>query len=192
ARRLLAEGGPSNVSFTNVARAAKVGRQTLYTHWQTPERLLAEAILDEYGGPSAEDVDSVVEAVRASLLGLRETMSEPARGVAVATLTALAFHDMTSRDALHKIGADWFATFNASLRPLGVTCTLDEYALIVGPVFFLVFLLREPVTDALIERIVTHLSPVIEPTSTSTSAPPPVPATAPPPSDTRAPKKKAS
>ncbi|MEO8694413.1 MAG: TetR/AcrR family transcriptional regulator [Acidimicrobiales bacterium] len=161
ARRLLTDGGLPNVSFTNLAREARVARQTLYTHWQTPEKLIAEAILDGYDEAHPKDADSIEAAVRMWLANMRSTLSDPSRGVALTTLAASAYHDQTSLDALRRIELDRFAAFNALLLPFGVRCELSDFSLISGPIFANLFFLREPVSDAMIERITSLLSPVV-------------------------------
>jgi AcrR family transcriptional regulator len=158
ARRLLAEGGPSNVSFTNLAREAQVGRQTLYTHWQTPEKLIAEAILGGYDASLPHEAESLDDAIRSWIVSVSETLAQPAHGVALTTLAALAYHDQASLDALKQIGLERYQTFCELVEPFGVQCPQADFMLLSGPLFANLFFRREPISDDFVSMLTTLIA----------------------------------
>jgi AcrR family transcriptional regulator len=50
ARELLAEGSYAELSMESVATRARVGKKTLYRRWSSKAPLVAEAVLEAYGG----------------------------------------------------------------------------------------------------------------------------------------------
>ncbi len=151
---LLGDGGPSQLSFSKIAVQAGVSRQTLYSHWETLERLIADAILDGFEGGYPEPATSITETLRGWLTSLRDGNSEPARAVAIVTLAAHAFHDQSSAAALRHIMLDRHAALNRLLETFNVEVSADDLALLNGPVLFSLFFLHQPVTEQMINQIV--------------------------------------
>lgn len=161
-RGLLAEGGPTKVSFSHVSRIARVGRQTLYNHFKTPERLIAEAILEGFEGEPSETPTSIRSAIVSRLRGIRGANEEPGSGVAMTSLTTLAYHDESSYEALRQISMQRYESFNTSMEAFGVDIGQDDYARMVGPIFYQLFFVRERPSDELIESIADSIAPLVE------------------------------
>ncbi len=158
---LLATSGPAGMSLTRLAADAGVSRQTIYTHWRTPTQLIAEAILEGFEGGYPEAAPTIAETLRRWLTSLRDANTEPTRAVAIVTLAAHAFHDHTSATALQHIVLDRHAALNTVLAPFGVEISIENLAVLNGPVLFSQFFLRQPATDQLIDRIVTQTEPLL-------------------------------
>lgn len=158
---LLATAGPSAISLSNVAAEAGVSRQTIYTHWGTPTQLIAEAILEGFEGGYPDAAPTVTDTLRGWLTSLRDANTDPARAVAIVTLAAHAFHDRTSAVALQHIVIDRHAALNVLLAPFGVEISIEMLAVLNGPVIFSLFFLRQPVSDQLIDRIVSQTEPLL-------------------------------
>ncbi len=162
-RDILASDGPMAVTHSSVARRAGVGRQTVYNHWPTREALVVEATLEGYEGGYPETVDSVAEAIRQWLSSLGGAMSDHARIAALAGVISFAFHDEDSCRSLEELSRDRLDAFNQVLLPFGVRCSGDDYARIVGPVFYQLLVARQPVTSALIEATANSIEAVLDP-----------------------------
>ncbi|MCU0308918.1 MAG: TetR/AcrR family transcriptional regulator [Thermoleophilia bacterium] len=76
ARELLVEGGYPSVTFGEVARRGRVGRNGLYLRWPDRERLLADAVSDALATPpQSPDTGSL----RGDLLAIMEAKVERLR-----------------------------------------------------------------------------------------------------------------
>ena len=154
ARELLPVTGAVGLTYTLLADRAGVTRQTLYRHWPTRERLLAELVLTgpEVGYPAEN------ENVRTTLIdfltSLRAGMAVPATAAALITLSAQADRDAVSDHALAAIADDRHQTLNALLRPTGHTVDEVDFALLCGPILYRRFIARTPVDDGFITTTV--------------------------------------
>jgi AcrR family transcriptional regulator len=149
---LLANDGADAVTFSNVAREARVSRATLYRHWKAPEQLLAEVITQahrERREPPTEPPDPGAFLLT-YLRGVREGMSEPAMQAALAAMMGHATREERSRETLRAVNDQRHAELETGWGPLDG----DEYAQIVGPIVFLLFLARKPITDDLLAELV--------------------------------------
>ncbi len=115
AEALLAEKGPSAVTFEAVARAAGAGKPTLYRWWRNRTALLFE-VYDRQKGKRLLPVDTgdLSSDLVATLTELWRFWRETPAGRAFAALVAEAQSDDDARAAL----ADRLADPNFPLRPL--------------------------------------------------------------------------
>ncbi|GAA3131581.1 TetR/AcrR family transcriptional regulator [Streptomyces echinatus] len=157
ARELLAEVGPTALTYSLLAERAQVTRQTLYRHWPTRETMLADVMLESgdaasYPTPGTDPR----QVLTAYLHSLRQGLSDTATGSALMALAAQADRNPDAAQALTRISQDRHQALNELLAPSGVQMTPDEFTLLIGPVMFRRFLDRQPLTDAYIDTVVTH------------------------------------
>ena len=158
ARDLLSAGGPSAVTYMELAARARVTRQTLYRHWPTREALFvdlarerAALVLTDTSGPPDVIIGDFLRA-------MREGMDDGSNTAPLTALIAQADHDPTCRSALRSVVAECHALLNRLLEPSGVVLDAEQYARLCGPVLFQRFFAREPIRDQLIEQLVTAWS----------------------------------
>ncbi|MFJ2821876.1 TetR/AcrR family transcriptional regulator [Streptomyces toxytricini] len=157
ARRVLAEVGPTALTYSLLAERAQVTRQTLYRHWPTREAMLADVMLesgDAAGYPTPGT--NPREVLTAYLHSLRQGLADTATASALMTLAAQADRDADADQALARISQDRHQALNELLAPSGIQMTADEFTLLIGPVMFRRFLDRQPLTDTYIDTVVTH------------------------------------
>ncbi|MGI5360015.1 TetR/AcrR family transcriptional regulator [Streptomyces sp. CA-252508] len=157
ARQLLAEVGPTALTYSLLAERGQVTRQTLYRHWPTREAVLVDVMLesgDAVGYPTPGTDPQ--EVLTAYLRSLRQGLSDTATGSALMALAAQADRDPDAAQALTRISEDRHQALNELLAPSGLQMTADEFTLLIGPVMFRRFLDRQPLTDAYIDTVVTH------------------------------------
>lgn len=156
ARELLSAAGPAGLTYSVLAERAGVTRQTLYRHWPTRSRLLADMILEGSVGGYPEPGTDPAAVAAAWLASLRAGMRDPARRAAVLAVTAQADTDPDSAEALAWLMADRLAALNDLLKPSGVQVQPAEYPLLYGPVMARICFERTEVTDDFIESVVAH------------------------------------
>ncbi|MEW2418381.1 TetR/AcrR family transcriptional regulator [Streptomyces sp. NPDC046866] len=157
ARELLAEVGPTALTYSLLAERAQVTRQTLYRHWPTREAMLADVMLESGDAASYPTPGTDARKVLTAYLhSLRQGLSDTATASALMALAAQADRDPDAAQALTRISQDRHQALNELLAPSGVQMTADEFTLLIGPVMFRRFLDREPLTDAYIETVVTR------------------------------------
>jgi AcrR family transcriptional regulator len=154
-RSILEQHGPTAVTYSAVARASGVGRQTLYNHWATPEEMVIDAAQEHDGEASPIDAGSIGEATDRWLHEIAAALADRHRHAEISSLIALAPHSPTSESALREMIESHRTTFDDALAPLGTSCPAETYARMVGPLYFQVLLAREPVNDELIDAIAT-------------------------------------
>ncbi|OYV73357.1 MAG: hypothetical protein B7Z72_02700 [Gemmatimonadetes bacterium 21-71-4] len=92
-RELLTTGSYAELSMESVAARAQVGKKTLYRRWSSKAPLVAEAVLDAYGGSGSFPVAATGD-VRADLRSWlnehAEFLAEPANTALVRALVAAA------------------------------------------------------------------------------------------------------
>lgn len=92
-RELLTTGSYSELSMESVAARAGVGKKTLYRRWSSKAPLVAEAVLEAYGGSGSFPVTETGD-VRADLQGWldehAEFLAEPPNAALVRALIAAA------------------------------------------------------------------------------------------------------
>ena len=148
---MLTEDGAEAVTFSTVAREARVSRATLYRHWTSREQLLADVIAQAHSDPiPVPDPPDPASYLRAFLHGIRAGLCDPATQSALSALMAHATRDDGSRATLHAMGAMRRADLERGWGPV----TPAEYDRIVGPIFIRVFLTHQPVTEGFVEELV--------------------------------------
>ncbi|RFA07012.1 hypothetical protein B7R21_16940 [Subtercola boreus] len=151
ARELLPQVGPAALTYTLLADRAGVTRQTLYRHWPSREKLLAELVLT---GPVVGYPEGGTDAhltMVEFLSSLRAGMQNEVTAAALSSLMAQADRHADSADALRSIVSDRHAALQALLRPTGLSITAEQFAMLAGPVLFRRFIARQPVSDEFIE-----------------------------------------
>ncbi|MCX4091887.1 TetR/AcrR family transcriptional regulator [Nocardia sp. alder85J] len=154
-QEILVAEGPEAVTFTAVARRARVSRNTLYRHWSARDQLLADAAvryhrLDE--APGEATPATVLEFLRA----LRDALATPGTAAAFTTLAAHAEHDPTADEALRRI------TELSRVRLAEITGPLSDaaFARILGPLYFQALVARRPVDDDFLAELAADWRPV--------------------------------
>jgi AcrR family transcriptional regulator len=104
-RELLASGSYAEVSMESVAAQAGVGKKTLYRRWPSKAPMVAEAVLEAYGGdgsfPVAETGD--IHADLRSWLGEHaDFVAKPANAALVRALVAAAAASPADGAALYQ------------------------------------------------------------------------------------------
>lgn len=157
-RSILEQHGPTAVTYSAVAQASGVGRQTLYNHWATPEEMIIDAAREHDGESSPIEAGSIGEATDRWLHQIAGALADRHRHAELSSLIALAPNSPTSESALREMIGSHCATFNDALAPLGTSCPAETYARMVGPLYFQVLLAREPVSEELIDAIATSMT----------------------------------
>lgn len=120
ARELLATGSYAELSMESVAARAGVGKKTLYRRWPSKAPLVAEAVLEAYGGsgsfPVAQTGD--IRADLRSWLGEHaDFLAEPASAALVRALVAAAAASAADGAALYQqLSAPQHAGLTTRLR----------------------------------------------------------------------------
>ncbi len=171
AAELIAKGGIGAVTMEAVARAAGVGKPTVYRNWESREALAMAALLN--GGPirtSVKETESAVDDLRRQLARVAKAFCAP-RGRNAALMIASAEPDselgkafrnqvmLASREegrALLKR-----AEAEGSIRGDADTDVILD--LIYGPIFYRLLIGHAPVSeafvDALLVEVLTGLKP---------------------------------
>lgn len=156
ARSLLADSGPTGLTYTELSARSSVTRQTLYRHWPAPESLLVELVLTAPDVAYPEPGTDVVDVVTEFLVSLRNGISDATTSTALLSLAAHAATDPTSANALAAITADRCAALNILLAGTSRHVDPTDFARLVGPVIFQCLLARTTPTDAFLHDIATE------------------------------------
>ena len=157
-RDLLASHGPMGVTYSTVAKAAGVGRQTLYNHWDSPSEMIRDAATEGYTGGFPTSASSGEDAIRQWLTSLAGALSDPRRVAAVAALIGVAARGTGEQDVRRAMIATRRAAFNELLSPIGLCCSAEVYARMVGPLHFQALQAGHPITEQLIDSIAGSLA----------------------------------
>lgn len=150
-RNLMQSQGPEGVTFSNVAKAARVARQTLYHHWDSREQLIAEMLVVNSGHVYPLKIEATPAAhLDTFLRTFLDLANSPGIAGAAAQLITQATTDPESAATLKALQQERMQTLRIGWGPLSG----DEYALIVGPVYFQLMVMRNPVTDDFIQAII--------------------------------------
>lgn len=119
-RELLAMGSYAELSMESVAARAGVGKKTLYRRWSSKAPLVAEAVLEAYGGsgsfPVAETGDIRAD-LRSWLNEHADFLAEPANAALVRALVAAAAASPADGVALYQqLSAPQHAGLTTRLR----------------------------------------------------------------------------
>ncbi len=159
---IIAEQGVRAVTVEAVAVRAGIARTTLYRRWQSSERLILEVMRQELtprASPVA-DTGSFRGDLKSLLLDLRNFLSsEP--GVSIMEAVFFSRGSVDTAEAIHGFWKTRFqvlseitkrAEARRELPPTADPRRIIEFA--AAPVYFTMFVWREPVTSAYIDEIV--------------------------------------
>jgi len=149
AGRLLTEDGARRLTYTRVAAEASVSRRTLYVYWPTIEFLIADVFSQREVAetPKTEDSTSSQRLTR-FLESVRIGLQDPIENAALLSLLQEASRGKDSDDRLRQIMHARWNFFSSTVGPISA----DNYALLVGPLFYAQLVQRTQVTDQLIRR----------------------------------------
>jgi AcrR family transcriptional regulator len=149
---MLVERQGSPITLTSLAQAAKVSRRTLYTHWGTVERIIAEAVVAQQPDEKFDPDMPLGPRGRLEffLKSVRTGISDPITTVALASLMSKATTDDRAVESLIAMGDHRMSHFAALLGNV----PKEIYAQLVGPIFFAEFTLRVRASDELIDQLV--------------------------------------
>jgi AcrR family transcriptional regulator len=104
ARELLAEGSYAELSMESVATRARVGKKTLYRRWSSKAPLVAEAVLEAYGGTGSFPVAATGDIhadLRSWLNEHADFLAQPPNAALVQALIAAAAANSADGTALY-------------------------------------------------------------------------------------------
>ncbi|MGO9930061.1 MAG: TetR/AcrR family transcriptional regulator [Mycobacterium sp.] len=120
ARELLAEGSYAELSMESVATRARVGKKTLYRRWSSKAPLVAEAVLEAYGGTGSFPVAATGDIhadLRSWLNEHADFLAQPPNAALVQALIAAAAANSADGTALYlQLSAPQHAGLMARLR----------------------------------------------------------------------------
>jgi len=149
ARQMLVERSGDPLTFSRLAERAQVSRRTLYTHWGTIERVIAEAVAEP---DASQDINPVGltkrEIVREILNLTRDRLVDPVTHVALTSLVSQAAIDDNAAEALALMGT---ARLEEHQNLLGLSITRQQYSKIVGPLYYSQLILGEQLSDEFID-----------------------------------------
>lgn len=105
ARELLATGSYAELSMESVAAHARVGKKTLYRRWPSKAPLVAEAVLEAYGGSGSfpvADSGDIHADLRSWLDDHADFLAEPSNAALVRALIAAAAASSADGVALYQ------------------------------------------------------------------------------------------
>lgn len=157
---MLTDSDPVAMTFTSLAAEAQVSRRTLYTHWGSIDKLIAEAVTFVF---LDDDTDlqslSPRERLTALLRMARDRMGDPLTAIAFSMLIARAVREPEAVEALKVIATRGRAEFEQHVASVSVT----QYELIIGPLFHAAYVAHEPLTDAGIDELAEYALGVLGP-----------------------------
>ena len=147
---MLSERNGETITLSSLAKEAEVSRRTLYVHWGTIEQVISEAVSLAPGGDGFDSEGlSNRERVVHFLGSVRDGIHEPITKVALTSL----IHHATQEDKAVASMNDMSDKRLQQLRDLIGPVTAEQFAELVGPVYFSELVLHEPASDALIGRL---------------------------------------
>lgn len=150
AQELLMEGGVQAVTYSAVARRARVSRNTLYRHWPTLEQLLVDVALRHYRPTGARQPAPAGADLTGFLHAMRDNLRAPGTAAVLTALIAHAVHDATSEEVLQRIAELRRQDLGTVTGPL----TDAAFARIVGPLFFQALVARRPLDDGFLDELI--------------------------------------
>ncbi len=152
--RLMLETRPdAPITFTSVSNQAEVSRRTLYTHWGSIDRLIADAVSVVF---EREEVSlshlPFQERLTMFLRRARNRLATPLTGAALSTLVPRAAFDEAAAEALRELGVRGRREMAEYVGPVSML----QYDAIVGPLFHSQIIDRVPLTDDQIDELVAN------------------------------------
>jgi AcrR family transcriptional regulator len=158
-RIMLATPSDSPLTFTSVAAEAEVSRRTLYTHWGTIDRLIADAVSVVFDTDEAAIDELPVDDRLLFFLTLtRDRMAMPLTAAAFSMLMSRSLYDEGGVIALKEIGERGRELFERHVGPI----TQLQYELIVGPIFHAELMSKVGMTDDQIRELAEFARPVLQ------------------------------
>lgn len=157
-RELLAEQGAAAVTYSALSSRARVTRQTLYRHWPTREALFVDLVSERAMLAMPEPAERPEQVVGEFLRRLRDGMDEPANAAVLTVLVAQADRDAASNAALGQAVSAVRSAFAAVVAASGGRLDEHDYARLCGPVIWQRFFARRPVSNDLIDSLVSQWS----------------------------------
>lgn len=162
---LLESGGPGEVTHSSVARAAGVGRATVYRHWPRIDDLLADAIETRLGVTPPGTTGDALADLRSMLLAIVGGVFSDDRAVFFTTLL-IQGGDTPQLDALRReligrrIGAIR-ALVERGVTDGSIDPTLDPdraVSYLTGPIMHRRIVLGQEVTPAFIDDLLLRVT----------------------------------
>jgi AcrR family transcriptional regulator len=157
ARELLLAEGAEAVTFSALARQARVSRNTLYRHWSTPEQLLVDLTLEYYVARIDDTVPSA-GGVPEFLHGLRDNLATAETASVLTALIARGQRDEGTSVALQRLAA----VRKDALADLTGPISDAQFAALVGPLFYQAFVARGRLDDAFLDELIALVTPTAE------------------------------
>ncbi len=162
---LLESGGPSEVTHSSVARAAKVGRATVYRHWPRIDDLLADAIETRLGVTLSGTTGNALTDLRSMLLAIVAGVFSDDSAVFFTTLLVQG-GDTPQMDALRR---EIIERRMGAIRDLvergaidgSIDPTLDPdraISYLAGPIMHRRIVLGQPVTPDFIDDLLLRVA----------------------------------
>ncbi|HMV75140.1 MAG TPA: TetR/AcrR family transcriptional regulator, partial [Microthrixaceae bacterium] len=162
---LLESGGPSEVTHSSVARAAKVGRATVYRHWPRIDDLLADAIETRLGVTPPGTTGNALTDLRSMLLAIVAGVFSDDSAVFFTTLLVQG-GDTPQMDALRR---EIIERRMGAIRDLvergaidgSIDPTLDPdraISYLAGPIMHRRIVLGQPVTPDFIDDLLLRVA----------------------------------
>jgi AcrR family transcriptional regulator len=147
---MLSERNGETITLSSLAKEAEVSRRTLYVHWGTIEQVVSEAVSLAPGSDGFDPEGlSNRERVVHFLGSVRDGIHEPITKVALTSL----IHHATQEDKAVASMDDMSNKRLEQLRDLIGPVTVEQFAELVGPIYFSELVLHKPASDELIERL---------------------------------------
>lgn len=161
ARALIEEEGAGAVTHQRVAERAGIGRATVYRHWPEGAELLADALettslhfLDPAEG-------RLVDRIRTDLAFVAEELNQESLTSLAATIVERSRWDDRSRALRQRLMADLVTNAERAITDAVAAGELtaapdaaDLVCQLIGPLWVRVMLQDEPITPALVDRVV--------------------------------------
>jgi AcrR family transcriptional regulator len=168
--RLLEQDGYKNLSIEAIARAAGVGKQTIYRWWPSKAAVVLEAYGDQVVQMGIPDTGSFRSDLLAIVLGMLSTLTS---GVGVAMVSLIA-EAQTDTELAERFRAKFVAGPRAIVRAVlerGIAKAevRDDVDLelvidaVYGPIWYRLLLNQAPIDRQLAAALVDHLLLGIEP-----------------------------
>jgi AcrR family transcriptional regulator len=159
ARDLLTVGGADAVTFSALSSRTGLSRQTLYNHWPTRERLLAALLLDQLDVEAPPATGDLAKRVFQWLASLRDSLQPPSsNGDALAAVAMDARRDEGSRDAIQELLNQRHVALDGHIAELRGPLSENEWAQLVGPIYFRRFVSMQPVDDAFLRTLASSVA----------------------------------
>lgn len=153
ARMLIVSDGQAAVTPTRLVEMSGVARSTIYRHWPDADAIIADAMSLDRQDSALHSTGDLEADLRTYLRQLRDVLESPA-GAIIVSQAERAERDEQAAETLRANGRHR----NKMIRDLVGDPRPDfgvPHTQLVGPLFMQRFFMRKPITDDLIDAIVT-------------------------------------